>query len=184
MRSALAALLILAATPVAALDTTIQRGDRIGVLTRHDSGDTVRRYLAAELRKLGYDAFTTDETLESLTEETGSDADFYVELAGGTDNYSWGGIGVGGEGAGVGIDIGTTYASAIVRLYDGPSLELIDTFDVRKKTTALAPSAVGVGGRHVGVWIALPFIQILRERSAIRAVARDAAAQIAGAQAH
>ncbi|MBK5259014.1 MAG: hypothetical protein JJE51_05425 [Thermoanaerobaculia bacterium] len=185
MRSlALAVLVAVFAVPLSAFDTNAQRGDRIGVITNREVNEVVCGYLTTELRRLGFEAFRTSETIDDLAERNESEADYYVELvAGGTDNYSWGGVDIGGDGAGVGIDVGTTFASARIQLYDGRTLELIDTFEVRKKTTAVGPSAIGIGGRHVGLWIAVPFVRYMRERSAIRAVAREAAQQIAEAQA-
>lgn len=184
MRSlVLAVLIAVSADPLSALDPSVQRRDRIGVISNREVHQVVSGYLTNELRRLGFDAFRTSETIDDLAERNESEADYYVELvAGRTDNQTWGGVGIGGDGAGVGIDVGTTFASARIQLYDGRTLELIDTLDVRKKTTAVGPSAIGIGGRHVGLWIAVPFVQYMRERSAIRAVAREAAHQIAEAR--
>src|ERR1043166_581521 len=102
-RAALALVLVLLPAAVFALDTT-KRGDRIGVLRRpahwtNDSegyvSESVLRYLRAELKQKGIEAFDMQRTLDELIDNGGPAADWYVEIAASdADADAYGGIGV------------------------------------------------------------------------------------------
>ena len=177
--------LLISASSALAFDPARGRVDRIGVLAtedmegRRDRGAMVRSYLAGALRHRGLDAFNANYTYDELIRDGRSEADLYVELVGDADERSYGGVGVGGNRGGVDLAVMRNYTSAWVRVYDGRTFQIIDTFDLSKESTALVPMAVGLGGRHVGLWVALPFVQYARHRAAARAVAGDAADLIA-----
>jgi hypothetical protein len=177
--------LLISTSPAFAFDPERGRVDRIGVLAteategRRDRGAMVRSYLTGALRDRGLDAFNASYTYDDLVRDGRSEADFYVELVGDADERSYGGVGIGGHRGGVDLAVTRNYTSAWVRVYDGRTFQIIDTFDLSKESTAVVPTAIGVGGRHVGLWIALPFVQYARHRAAARAVARDAAELIA-----
>jgi hypothetical protein len=177
--------LLVTATSAFAFDASRGRVDRIGVLAtediegRPDRGAMVRSYLAGALRGRGLDAFNVNYTYDDLVRDGRSEADLYVELVGDADERGYGGVGVGGNHGGVDLAVIRNYTSAWVRVYDGRTFQIIDTFDLSKESTAVVPTAIGVGGRHVGLWIALPFVQYARHRAAARAVASAAANLIA-----
>ena len=183
-RLLLSLILLITASSAFAFDPSRGRVDRIGVLAaedheRLDRGAMVRSYLADALRRRGLDAFNANYTYDELVRDGHSEADLYVELVGDADERGFGGVGVGGHHGGVDLAVIRNYTSAWVRVYDGRTFQIIDTFDLSKESTAVVPTAIGVGGRHVGLWIALPFVQYARHRAAARAVASDAANLIA-----
>ena len=187
-RLLLALLLILVAVPAMAFRTSLHRGDRVEVLrpslveSRGFEGsvaNAVTRGLQRELRSRGIDAIESDHTFEDLQREARGDADYYVEVVSSdADGGPYGGIGVGGRNVAVDISVIVSRVAATLRLYDGRTLELIDEYDMQRRATAVLPTAIGVGGRHVGLWVALPFVQYARYRAAARAVAADAAQAI------
>lgn len=166
-------------------------GNRIGVLRmQHDwdrrdesaVADGVTRGLREELRQRGFDAFDTRMTIDDVRHsERAIDADFLVEIASSSDAGSVGGVDVGGADFGVEMSVVVARVAAQLRVYDGRTLELIQTFDLHKSSTAVLPTAIGIGGRHAYGWIALPFVHWAQLRSAARATARDAAARVAEA---
>jgi hypothetical protein len=189
----LLALLAIATLPAAALafDPTPRRGDRIGILAmEHRDGedpyrggiaDTVRGAIRKELRAHGFDAFDARVTFDELIDSGSTDADYYVELVSSEASaLPYGGIGIGRRHLGVGMSIFVSDVAASMRVYDGRSLEVIDAFDLRRRNTTIAPTEVGVSGGNFDISIALPFIEYARIRSTARAVAREAAAMIAG----
>jgi tetratricopeptide (TPR) repeat protein len=131
----------------------------------------VRNYLRRELEKRGFDAFDVPGTVADLQDRGGPEADYYVELVGDGDSEPYGGIGIGDRHAGVDIAVVVSRVAASVSLYDGRTLEQLDTFDLQRRNTTVLPTSIGVGGRHVGLWIAVPFVQWGRYKSAARAVA-------------
>lgn len=144
-----------------------------------DLASLVGRNLRAELRKKGFDAFVTDRTVENARTD---DADFYVELlsSSGTGDYPIGDVAVGSRDVAAGITVVMSRVAAEVRLYDGRTLEQVAAYDVRQTKVMPVPSWISVGGRNFYTALALPFVQYGQYRRAAGAVARDAAARIAG----
>lgn len=193
MKQLLLALCLFAvSTPLLGFRTTLSEGDRIAVLRpsdRYDRGAegaedyvarTVSHYLVRELRARGLDAWQADMTYDDLAREERRDADFYVEVVG-SEGYGrpYGGVAVGGHHGVVDLAVMVSRVAAVMRLYDAETLELVDEYDLQRRNTAVLPTAIGLGRRHVGAWIALPFFHHARYRHAARAVARDAAYMIA-----
>jgi hypothetical protein len=187
-RALLAALLILIAVPAVAFRPTLRRGDRVAVLLPQLQGHygeesvarAVSRHLARELRAQGLDAFDAKMTFDELRQDNRGDADYYLEVvASDADASPTGGIGVGNRNVGVDVALVVSRVAATLRLYDGETLELIDTLDLQKNATAVVPVSIGIGRDRLGLWLALPFVQHARYRAAARAVARQAAADMA-----
>ena len=68
--------------------------------------------------------------------------------------------------------------AACVNVYDGRTFDLLQTLDLHKKSTAVVPAAIGIGGRTFWAVIAVPFVEWAQYRSGVRAVAHDAARAI------
>jgi hypothetical protein len=183
-------LCLLAALPAFALNRSPRRGDRIGLLQmseRYSQGaersvaQTVQRDLQEELRAYGFDAFDARLTYDDLSRRDPANADFYVEVVSSdAANRPVGGVATGAGNIGVEVSVVVSRVAAEVRLYDGRTLEVIERYDLHQNRTAILPTAVGIGGRSVWAYIALPFIHYGQYRSAAHEVAREAAARIAG----
>jgi hypothetical protein len=190
MKRLLPLVLLLAATPLFAINTaTLRLGDRIGVLrmpaqfdaaTERAVASTIEEDLPRVLHKRGFEAFDTQRTYDDARNGDAPPAAFYVEVVGARAGDR--------EAAGVGIGAGNVYTTvgvvvsrvaAEVRLYDGKTLALIDRWDLSKKSTTVAPTSVGLGGRFVWAELALPFVRYGQYRNAAHDVAREAAARIA-----
>ncbi|HVS30848.1 MAG TPA: hypothetical protein VMS98_05280 [Thermoanaerobaculia bacterium] len=180
-RLALAMLVLFVALPAAAFKTTVRRGDRVGVLRPaegygHGVASVVTRSLERELRERGVDATDTRLTFDQLRDDDRGQADFYIEVVRGDgDAHALGGVGVGDSSLGVDLSIVVAHVAARVNLYDGRTFELIDAYDFQRRASAVMPTGIGVGRRSVGLWVALPFVQMARYRAAARAVAAEAA---------
>jgi hypothetical protein len=185
-RLVLAVIVFSMAVPAMAFRPTLHRGERVGVLRPltfdgrdGDVANAVTRSLQRELRARGIDAVDAGITFDDLQREQRIDADYFVEVVSSdADGGPFGGIGVGGDHVGVDISVIVSRVAAQLRLYDGRTLQLIDTYDMQRSAKAVMPTAIGVGGRHVGLWVALPFVHYARYRAAARAVAADAATAI------
>jgi hypothetical protein len=139
----------------------------------------ISHYLERELRKQGLDAFDARLTYDDLRESDRRDADYYIEVVSSDgDAAPVGGVGVNGRHVGVDVAMVVSRVAATLRLYNGETLELIDELDLQRNASAVMPTGIGIGGDHLGLWIPLP-IYGSRYRAAARAVARQAAAQIA-----
>ncbi len=188
-RALFACLIVLAASPALAFRTTLRRGDRVAVLRPQLRDDyrgaesvarTVCHYLQRELRSRGLDAFDARLTYDDVVRDGRTDADYYVEVVSSDAAAApVGGVGIGNRNVGVDVAVVISRVAATLRLYDGRTLELIDTLDLRRNSSALMPTAIGIGGDRVSLWLAIPFVQYSRYRAAARAVAQDAAEQIA-----
>lgn len=192
MKRALLLGLLLATTPLFAINTsTLHRGDRIGVLRMPEQFDAASERTIANviegdlprvLRERGFDAFDARRTFEELRDGDAPPAAFYVEVVGArASGRDVGGIGVGLDNVGTTLGVVVSRVAAEVRLYDGKSLALVDRWDLSKKSTTVAPTSVGVGGRFVWASVALPFVHYGQYRSAAHDVAREAAERIAQA---
>jgi hypothetical protein len=184
--------LLLVATPVFAINTSIlRRGDRVGVLRMSErfdvaSEETVARTIESDLpralRDRGFDAFDAHATYDDVRRGDGAGAAYYVEVVGArAGDREAVGVGVGAENVYASIGVVVSRVAAEVRLYDGKTLELVDRWDLSKKSTAVVPTSVGIGGRFVWAAIALPFVHYGQYRSAAHDVARQAAERIAQA---
>jgi hypothetical protein len=184
--------LLLATTPLFAINTAmLRRGDRIGVLrmsqrfdvaAEQTVADAIESRLPRALHDRGFDAFDTGRTYDDLRNGDAPEAAYYVEVVGArAGDREAAGVGVGAENVYAGIGVVVSRVAAEVRLYDGRTLELVDRWDLSKKSTAVVPTSVGIGGRFVWASIALPFVHYGQYRSAAHDVARQAAERIARA---
>jgi hypothetical protein len=169
--------LMLAATSAFAFDST-KSADRIGILRgASEGGSAVERSLLRELRQRGFDAFDVGLTYEQLLDQEAVPiADYIVELnAGPTQTADYGGVDVVGRHADVSLGVVTSRIAAELRLYKGTTMELIATSDLSKRSTALLPTYVGIGGGSIYASLALPFIERAQHRSVAKKAAREAA---------
>jgi hypothetical protein len=176
--------------PAFALTSPPHPGDRIGVLrssadydyrAEHIVANTVQIDLRRELRKLGFDAFDTRLTYDTMLRSGPGNADFYVEVVSGSAaDRPIGGVGGSAGGVAVEVAVVVAWVAAEVRLYDARTLNLVERYDLQKKKTAVVPTAIGVGGRSVWAAIFLPLVQYGQYRAAAHDVARQAAVRIAG----
>lgn len=162
---------------------------RIGILRAPDTARLayaedlhriIRDALRDELRERGADAYLAEVTFDALGRDVEPTADYYVELAGDAWTDDRGGIGVGGRHADVSLGVLVSGAAADVFIYDGQSLEMIARDSVARRNKALLPTGVGVGGRSLFAWIALPF-ERAQERRVARALAGEIAARVLAA---
>lgn len=141
---------------------------------------TVQADLRDELRALGFDAFDARVTFDEAR-RNGVNADYFVEILSSHDmNHPVGGGAVAGSNVAVEVALVVGRVAAAVRVYDGHTLQRIDEFDLEKSNAALLPTGVGIGGRSVWAFLAIPFIQYGEYRTAAHEVARRAAERIAG----
>ena len=190
-RLALAVALLLVPLAAQAFDPEKPETVRIGIIKsaeiapdRH--GTPVRSIpglLRDELRRAGFDAFTIDTSIDDLANRDDRDADFYIEVNA-ADHYNdvYGGVDVYGRNAGINVGVVKTNIEARIRVYDGKTRELFAQFDFDKSNTMVAPTNVGLGGRHASVWMAvgIPFGWVQYRRVA-RDVAKLAAVKVADA---
>jgi hypothetical protein len=146
------------------------------------ASDEVTRYLARELRQRGFDAFDADRTYDEAVRDGAGDADYAIEIIGeDSRSVDRGGVGVGGRHGEVSISVLTSRVAAELRVYDGQTMELIASEDLSRRSTALLPTSVGLGGRAFFAWVALPFVERAQMRGVARAAARDAASAVTAA---
>jgi hypothetical protein len=178
------------AVPAFALTRAPRPGDRIGVLRMSDRysygaeqtvAGTIQSDLRRELRALGFDAFDAAVTYDAMLRSGPGDADFYVEVVSGrAGGRPVGGIGAGAGGVAVEVAVVVARVAAEVRLYEARTLNLVESYDLQKNSTAVIPTAIGIGGRSIWAAIMLPFVQYGQYRAAAREIAHQAAARIAG----
>ena len=177
-------MLLLLPSAAFAFDAT-HRPTRIGILrplVQYDAGressiqDLVLRSLSAELRDRGFDAFDAEMTYDEA-DRGRTDADYLVEVVGG-DAYSddYGGIGIGNRNADVTLAVVASRVAGQLRVYDGRTLELIAKEEISRRSSAILPTSVGLGGREFFAVIAVPFVQWAQVRRVAHAAAKDAAA--------
>lgn len=183
-----ALLICLAATPLFAL-TPLTKGNRIGVLRSaenfaYGAEQTVARNIGSDLRSelasRGFHAFDAQATLQDLQRGGAAPADYYIEIV--SSNAAQ--HPVGAVAAGVGpavVDVGIVVArvAAEMRLYDGRTLALLDRYDLRKTSTSIVPTSLGLGTRSLWGYFMLPFVQRQQYRAAAHEVAAQAADRIA-----
>ncbi len=182
-------LLLAASVPVFAIDVNVKRGVSVGVLTiserhaytsEHRIADALQNYLRDELGTRGFDAFRVAETYDELQRNDRANADYYVEVVSSHgDANVMGAVGVGGGPIAAEVGVVVSHVATELRLYDGRTLELIDRYDLHQRRTGIAPTGVGIGGRSIIAWIAVPIVQRAQYRAVVHDVARDAADRIA-----
>lgn len=170
----LAVLLVsLLAANAFAIDTQ-RRAVRIGILAPADSrtAELVRGAIRNALRHRGFDAFDA--------RDTGDAADYFVDLlASRGDARPVAGVAVPiAASVGVEWEILVDRIAADVRLYDGRTMDEIRTFDLRRRTASVAPSAVFVS-RNIWAAVALPVFEWTAHRGVVRELGEEAAARIA-----
>lgn len=189
MKRGLILLLFFLATPLFAFRELPPPGARIAVLRISSAftypadrtvAATIQSDLCSELRRRGFDAFDARVAFEDLAHGQHPDADFYVEVvSGNAANQPVAGGGIGTESVGVDLAVVIARVAAEVRLYD-KDLRIIGQYDLHRDSTAVLPTGIGLGGRHLWAWIPLPLVQYAQSRYAAHAVAAQAAARIAG----
>jgi hypothetical protein len=180
---------VASASAAFAFDPTPVRGNRIGILATMAADDdpvtlhvaaAMRRYLSRELRRQGFEAFDVRATFDEVVETDRADADYYIEfITGYASDHPYGGVGVGGRRGGVDLGLVGSYMGADLRLYDAQTMAIIDDISVEGRDRAVVPTAIGIGGRNVGVWVGLP-VRFFRHRAVAKEAAKDAAESIAG----
>jgi hypothetical protein len=185
MKRLTVALLVLLAPGVAFAFDASRHPARIGVLrplAQYDRGressiqDLVLRSLRSELRERGYDAFDAQMTYEEAERRDAGTADYLVEVVGG-DAYSddYGGIGIGGRNAEVTIAVIASRVAGQLRIYDARTMELLANKSISRRSSAVLPTSIGLGGREFYAVVALPFVQWAQFRRVAHAAAHDAA---------
>jgi hypothetical protein len=174
-------LLLVPGAAALAFDET-RAAPRVGVLRygyeATPVGDEVVRHLVAELRDRGVDAFDAQLTYDEAADEGYAEADYLVEIAADAEGGDFGGIGVGGEHGGVELSVLVARVAAEVRVYDGRTFELLSKDNLRKRSTAVLPTALAIGGRRAWLAIAVPFAQWAQQKRVVRGAARDAASRV------
>jgi hypothetical protein len=168
-------LLVVMPSTAFAFDST--RATRIGVLRGADELQMdVADALRNELQARGLDAFDAVRTYDEAVRDGAAVADYYVEIVGSeATTTEHGGIGIGTRHGGVSLGVLVSRVAAEVRIYDGETLELVETHDLAKRNTAVVPTSIGVGGGSLFAYIALPYIERVQERRVVRAAGRKAA---------
>lgn len=180
MKRLLIAMLLLATPAVAFAFDAKRTAPRVGVLRGHHALQLdVAESLRKELRSRGVDAFDAVRTFDEAVQDGAAVADFYVEIVGGdVSTGEYGGIGVGTRHAGVSLGVLVSRVAAELRIYDGETMELLESRDLSKRATSVAPTSVGFGGGSLFAYIALPYIERAQVRRVVRATGRDAAMHV------
>jgi hypothetical protein len=181
MRRLLAAIaLMLVATTALAFDSS-KSDERIGVLRGMSEAESlIARSLLTELRNRGLDAFDAGVTYEELMDEEAVPiAGYVIELRGDTRTADYGGIDVAGRHADVSLGLVVSKLASELRVYDGHTMTLVASADLSKRSTALLPTSVGIGGGAVFAYVVLPFVERVQHRNVARRAARDAAEFVA-----
>ena len=159
-------------------------GDRIGILLMPERYadasdlrivDHVRRYLREELRDAGFRSFDAAMTYDDLHRHDDQNADYYIEIVGADASSREHDLGnISDNHASVELALSVKRVAAAIRIYDGKSLELLHTYDLKAKSRAVVPTDVSVGVRGFIAWIAVPIIEHAQFRAAAHDVAEDA----------
>jgi hypothetical protein len=193
MRSTVLALALLTVPAAFAIDTR-SHPIRIAILApapqemdRRDqrTSNLVRGGIGRELRGRGYDADVVRDGFDDVQRGGGPRADYYVEVSGWADTS--------GPVVGVGVPVTPSVAAQVevlvsrvaasLRVYDARTLEVVYSSDLSQNRAAVAPG-IGVGGRAVWAYFALPFVEWTGHRLAANGVARQAALEIDEALRH
>lgn len=166
-----------------------RRMESIGLLIGDDGGrrvlavqNQVARELERSLREHGIEVRRVDETIESLR-EVDSRADAYIEISDlSSDSHESaefrsggrvGSVGIGGE-----VSIVSSVVRANVRIIDGESLSVIDSFELDASAGGPMLTAVGLGGRHGFGFLPIPRFSRGKEKAAARELGRECAARV------
>lgn len=190
MKKILPLLLCAIAIPALALTTTPRPGDRVGVLRMSDRfaygaeqtvASTIQNDLRRELHDLGFKAFDARITYNELLRRGPGEADYYVEVVSAyAAGRPVGAVGAAIDGLAVEMGLMVSNVAAEVRLYDGRTLNLVESYDLARRNTAVVPTGIGIAGRSIFAAIMLPFVQWGQYRSAAHDFAHQAALRIAG----
>ncbi len=163
-------LFLIAASPLAAVDLGLVRGDKIAVLAvpedegrrmHDDLSELIGRVTARRLEKEGFKTVVLPRSVDQLVEDGLKDAvgaAWIVEIAWSDGRArSWGGIAGGTEGVGAEVGMVTAQLAAEIRFYDARTLEMVDRFEVDSRATSPALTGIGVGGRWSWLWASLPW---------------------------
>ncbi len=159
-----------------------RRSDR-GVLRGTSRGeDALARALLAELRDRGLEAFDVERTFDELMDDEAVPiADYIVEIRGGEPRTAdYGGVGIGGRHADVELGVVSSAVTAELRVYDGWTMRVIAANDLAQRSTALMPTAVGIGGRPSTPTCAAD-LERVQHRSVAKKAAREAASLVSAA---
>ena len=177
MRRLILAVALLSAATASAFDTSTRPLHITLLASPAPAIDAFHDRLHYELHALGYDVSDSNVGIR----DAGGEAlrpDFYIEIldAGGSSRP------VAGIGAGpVDVGVSVNHVGTNINLYSGRTLELIDTIDLRKRSTSVAPAGIYFGSRPVWAAVSLPFFEWAQYRSAMRKLAHEAAHEIDGA---
>jgi hypothetical protein len=138
----------------------------------------VRESLRDELKARGVDAFLADADFDRISRDEARSADYYVEIVGDTRTDDYGGVGVSGRHADVGLGVLVSRMAADVYIYEGRTLELVGSESLAKRNTAVLPTGVGIGDHNLFAWIATPFVERAQMRRVARAVGVDMAGRV------
>jgi hypothetical protein len=141
---------------------------------------TLGNDLTSELSSRGFRAFQAKATYDDAQRGGAPEADYYVEVVSSRTSQRQTAAVAAAAGP-VGVEVGVVVArvAAEVRLYDGRTFALLESYDLRQSSTAVGPTGVGLGTRSIWGYVMLPFMQYGQYRSAAHAVAREAATRIA-----
>jgi hypothetical protein len=129
--------------------------------------------LRKELRGRGLDTFESSLAIDDAFREAPA-ADYYVEIAGGEARTTdYGGIDIGGRDGEVSLALLVSRLGTEIRVYDADTMEIVARQSVTKRSRAVLPTAVGLGGLYA--YIGAPILQRAQYRGLARAVSRDAA---------
>jgi hypothetical protein len=185
-RSLLALALLLVPMTAAAFDQE-KAEPRVALLRGSDRGtgmlsDALARTMREHLRKEGVDAFTISATLDDVTSDGASDAardaDFFVEIVADSESREHGAFGMGFPHVGGTISRIESRLSAIVRIYDGRTFELVDSHELAVRSTGYAPTEVSIAGERFGASVTLPFAHLSQRRKQTRELTRQAVAAV------
>lgn len=190
MKRIVLALALLSLSNVAlAFDRTPRRVSSVGVLMTggerswapdESLARAVEARLVTELEERGFEAEQTGTTWEDESRSEAARFDVLVEITSPRARHeNVGGVVVGGRSGGADVSIVHSHASAVIHVYDGRTLEPLDeATTVERSASGIMPTSIGVGGRHFGLWIALPFARYGRQRALAQAIAEEAAERI------
>lgn len=173
-------LLLFVAVSSFAFDTKRTGPLRVGILSlgaeraEERMARAVETSLVRELQKRGYTAEVTKHTLDEQRDEK-VQYDVLVEvLPSRVHDDAIGGVAAGDRNVGVEVGVVVSEGEAAIRTYDGRSFEQLDEKVIAKTNSTVAPTAIGIGGRHGGLWISLPIFH--GSRNSMAASIADAAA--------
>lgn len=190
MKSHITALVFLLLVPVAAeaFDDG-RRVERIGLLidparSRHER--MVQNHLARELERslqsAGFEVRRVGESIEAL-QDVDTRADAYVEISDlWTDSSEYGGFGsgtrIGSVGVGGEVAIVASSVRAHIRILEGETLDVIESFELDAFAGGPALTSIGLGDRHGYGFLRVPLFSRGKEKIAARELGRKCASRV------